>query len=156
MSVAMVVVFGSIVIAMVAVSTMWRSGSTAQAAVRFEVRLAENQAAAGLDTARVAPNRVIYLHRDAIVTNADVATSRVVPGATPSQFWIDVRLNDAGAQKMREATTNHIGRPVAILIDGDVVAVPTVKSPISAAAMISGDFTRADADRIVNGMAITP
>jgi preprotein translocase subunit SecD len=157
MSVAMVFAFASIVIAMVAISTMWRSGSTAQAAVRFEVRLAEDQAAAGLDAARVPKsNRVIYLHRDAIVTNADIASSRVVPGATPSEFWIDVRLNDAGAQKMREATTNHIGRPVAILIDGDVVAVPTVKSPISAAAMISGDFTRADADRIVNGMTITP
>ena len=152
MSVAMVVAFAAIVIAMVAISTMWRSGSTAQAAVRFEVRLAEDQAAAGLDAARVAQNRVIYLHRDAIVTNADIATSRVVPGATPSQFWIDVRLNDAGAQKMRQATTSHIGKPVAILIDGDVVAAPTVKSPIGAAAMISGDFTRADADRIAQGM----
>jgi preprotein translocase subunit SecD len=152
MSVAMVVVFGSIVIAMVAVSTMWRSGSTAQAAVRFEVRLAENQAAAGLDAARVAPSRVIYLHRDAIVTNADIATSRVVPGATPSQFWIDVRLNDAGAQKMRQATTSHIGKPVAIIIDGDVVSAPTVKSPIGGSAVISGDYTRADADRIAQGM----
>jgi preprotein translocase subunit SecD len=49
---------------------------------------------------------------------------------------------------------NHLGRPVAILIDGEVVSVPTVKSPIGAAAVISGDFTRADAERIAQGMNI--
>jgi len=65
-----------------------------------------------------------------------------------------VRLNAAGADKMRRATMNHLGRPVAILIDGEVVSVPTVKSPIGAAAVISGDFTRADAERIAQGMNI--
>jgi hypothetical protein len=131
----------------------WRPGGTVQAAVRFEVRLAEDQPAAGLEAARVAKSsRVVYLHREVIVTNADIARSTVVPGATPSQFWIDVRLTAAGAQKMRQATTNHIGKPVAIIIDGDVVSAPTVKSPIGGSAVISGDYTRADADRIAQGM----
>ena len=130
-----------------------RDGATVQAAVRFEVRLAEDQPAAGLQAARVAnSNRVVYLHPDVVVTNADIARSRVVPGPTPSQFWIDVQFNTAGAQKMRQATTNHIGKPVAILIDGDVVTAPTVKSPIGAAAVISGDYTRADAEKIAGGI----
>jgi len=57
---------------------------------------------------------------------------------------------------MRQPTTTHIGKPVAILIDGDVALAPTVKSPIGAAAMITGDFTRADAERIADGIAPNP
>jgi hypothetical protein len=153
-TIAMVVAFASIVIAMVVVSAMWpRGGSTAQAAVRFEVRLAEDQPAAGLRAAKVGnSNRTVYLHPEIVVTNADIASSTVVAGDTPAHFWIDVRLNAAGADKMRQATTSHLGRPVAILIDGAVVLAPTVKSPIGAAAVISGDYTRADAERIAQGM----
>jgi hypothetical protein len=157
MPIALLGAFASIVIVMlVASSSMWPlGGSTAQAAVRFEVRLAEEQAVAGLTAARVAnSNRTVYLHPEVVVTNADIAFSSVIPGNTPSeQFWIDVRLNAAGAAKMRQATMNHLGRPVAILIDGEVVLAPTLKSPIiGASAVISGDYTRAEAERIAQGM----
>ena len=130
-------------------------GGVAQAAVRFEVHLAEDHAASGLRSARVGgSDRIIYLHPEIVVANGDIARSTVIQGSTPSQFWIDVRLNAAGAEKMRQATMNHLGRPIAILIDGEVVMVPTVKSPIGAAATISGDFSRADAQRIADGMAV--
>jgi preprotein translocase subunit SecD len=55
---------------------------------------------------------------------------------------------------MRQATANHIGRPLAILIDGEVITAPVVRGPISTSALISGDYTRAEADRIVNGIVI--
>jgi SecDF, P1 head subdomain len=154
MPIALLAAFASIVVVlMIASSSMWPFGnSTAHAAVRFEVRLAEEQPAAGL-TAAGDSNRTVYLHPEVVVTNADIAFSSVIPGnTTAEQFWIDVRLNAAGAAKMRQATMNHLGRPVAILIDGEVVMAPTVKSPIGAAAVISGDFTRAEAERIAQGM----
>jgi preprotein translocase subunit SecD len=100
--------------------------------------------------------RTIYLHPEIVVTNGDIARSSVIPGDTAAHFWIDVRLNAAGAEKMRQATMNQLGRPVAILIDGDVVIAPTVKSPIGAAAVISGDYTQIDAERIANGMTSSP
>jgi preprotein translocase subunit SecD len=144
----------SAVIAMiVATSSMWPRSSLAQAAVRFEVRLAEDQPAPGLRAVRVgSSDRTVYVHPEIVVTNDDIERSGVIAGNAPARFWIDVRLNAAGAEKMRQATANHLGKPVAILIDGDVVAVPTLKSPIGAAAVISGDFTRADAQRIAAGM----
>jgi preprotein translocase subunit SecD len=138
----------------VTASSMWpRSGSLAQAAVRFEVRLAEDQPASGLRAARVgSSNRTVYLHPEIVVSNDDIERSSVIAGETPSHFWIDVRLNASGADKMRRATANHLGKPVAILINGDVVTAPTLKSPIGAAAVISGDYTQADAQRIAGGM----
>jgi preprotein translocase subunit SecD len=51
---------------------------------------------------------------------------------------------------------NHLGRPVAILIDGEVVSAPTVKSPIGAAAVISCDCSHAEAERIAQGMTPLP
>jgi preprotein translocase subunit SecD len=41
---------------------------------------------------------------------------------------------------------------VAILIDGQVVASPSLKSAIRSSALINGNFTRSDAERIANGM----
>ena len=145
-----------IAVAAVAASLLWPHGSAiVQAAVRFEVRLAEDQPGPRLRAARVAnSNRTIYLHPEVVVTNGDIERSSVIPGDTPLHFWIDVRLNPAGADKMRQATDGHIGRPIAILIDGEVVTAPTVKSAIGGAAVISGDYTTSDAERIAAGMRV--
>ena len=127
---------------------------TLQAAVRFEVRLAEAQPVAGLIVARVANSEdVIYLHPEMIVTNDDIAQSWVLQDA-PNRFGVSVELLEPGAQRMRQATAAHLGRPVAILIDGEVVAAPVVRAPISDSAVISGDFTRAEAERIADGIGM--
>ena len=137
-------------------SQIWsRGGSTVQAAVRFEVRLAEAQPAAGLREARiVGSNQVVYLHQEIIVANDDILQSRLVQGDGPLHFGVGVEFNAAGAEKMRQATASHIGGLVAILIDGDVVAAPVLRGPIRASAVISGDYTKAEAERIVNGIGI--
>jgi hypothetical protein len=154
MVVPVLVTFAAIMIVIVIIASMWsHSGSLAQAAIRFEVRLAEDRPAPGLRAARVArSNRTVYLHPEIVVTNTDIASSRVIPGGSPSQFGIDVQLNSAGAEKMRQATMSHLGKPVAILIDGNVVIAPNIKSAIGAAAVITGDYTQADAQRIAGGM----
>ena len=145
------------VIAMVAVgSQLWSpAGATLQAAVRFEVRLAEDGPAAGLREARVSgSDRVIYLHQEVIVSNSDVAQSRVVQGDNASRFGVAVEFTAAGAERMRQATASHIGKPAAVLIDGEVVAAPVIRGPITTVGLISGDYTRAEAERIVSGIGV--
>jgi preprotein translocase subunit SecD len=129
--------------------------SELQAAVRFEVRLAEDRPAPGLREAKVSGSgRSVYLHDEVIVTNSDIAVARVVPGHGPSDYSIGVEFNASGAEKMRAATSNHIGKVVAILLDGQVVMAPVLRTPIGASARISGNFTRTQAERIVNGIEI--
>ena len=155
--VALVAMFAMIMVGVVAFgSRSWTPGSTTvQAAVRFEVRLAEDQPAAGLRAVKVTgADRTIYLHEEIVITNADIESSAIVPGKGPSQFGVGVRLTAEGARKMREATANHAGRPLAILIDGEVVMAPTLRSAVSDSALISGDFSQAEAERIVNGIRI--
>jgi len=129
-------------------------GGALQAAVRFEVRLAEAQPAPGLIVARVAySEELVYLHPDPIVANDDIAQSWVLEDA-PDRFGVSVHFLEAGAQRMRQATANHVGRPVAILIDGEVVTAPILRSAIGDSAVISGNFTRAEAERIADGIAM--
>ena len=129
--------------------------SDVQAAIRFEVRLAENRPAPGLHKAKVSgSDQLVYLHDEDIVTNSDIAAARVVQGNGPSQYGVSVEFNAAGAEKMRAATQDHLGKPVAILLDGQVVMAPVLRSPIGASAVITGNFTKTQAERIVKGIGI--
>ncbi len=121
-----------------------------QAVIRFEVRLAETHAAAGMREARVAgSDQLVYLHQDIIVASGDIERNLVVQGDGPSHFGVAVEFKAAGAEKMREATASHIDGLVAILLNGDVVAV--LKGPVSASAVIRGDYSRAEAERLASG-----
>ena len=152
---AAIATIAAFVAALAAGSYVWSGGgATLQAAVRFEVRLAEDQDGPGLLRTPLAGDRVIYLHSEVVVANGDISQSRIVPGNGPAQFWIGVEFSPAGAEKMRRATANHVGRPLAILIDGVVVLAPVLKSPIGESAVISGDYSRAEAERIATGIGV--
>ena len=102
------------------------------AAVRFEARLAEG--------------------RKTIVRNKDIARAEVVPGGNDSTFNISLTFTPDGARKMRQATERNIGKQLELLIDGRVVMSPVIRAAISGEAMITGTYTRAEADRIVSGI----
>ena len=126
-----------------------------QAAVRFEVRLAERTPAPGLrEVKRSGSEPPVYVHEEVVVTNSDISSARVLPGAAPGQFAVGVEFNASGAAKMRQATAGHIGRPVAILIDGEVVMAPLLRAPIGASAVVTGNFSKAEAERIVSGVQL--
>jgi hypothetical protein len=123
------------------------------AAVRFEVRLAEENPASGLREAVVSgADRTIYLHQETVVTNSDIAQAHVIQGDAASRFSVTVTFNADGAAKMFRASQSHIGRPLAILIDGEVAIAPVLRSPIRTSAIISGNYTRAEAEKIAAGI----
>jgi hypothetical protein len=104
----------------------------AVAAMRFEVRLAAAQ--------------------EAIVDNGDILTADVVPGATPTTFSVALTFTPEGADKMRRATEAHIGERLELLVDGEVVMAPTIRSAISRSATLTGDYSFEEAGRIVEGL----
>lgn len=153
--IAIVAVVALTLIGIAAGSFPWlRTALDAVAPVRFEVRLAEENPTTGLREAAVTigTGRRIYLHQEPVVTNSDIARAQVIQGDTASTFSVTVTFNADGAAKMFRASQSHIGRPLAILVDGDVVIAPVVRSPITTSAVIGGNFTRAEAERIVAGI----
>jgi len=128
--------------------------SEVHAAVKFEVVLAEDHPAPGLREAKVSGSDLsVYLHRDVVLTNSDVLRVEVVPGSSPSEFNVSVEFTPAGAQKMRSATEKNIGKRLVILIDGTAVMAPVIRETITgSSAAITGKFTKAEAERIANGI----
>jgi len=123
------------------------------AAVRFEVRLAEETAMPGLQEAKIAgSNRLIYLYDEVVISNGDVDRAELIETDNRSRFSVGLYFTETGTRQIGVATGNHIGRPVAILIDGDVVMAPVVRSAIGNSAVINGDYTREQALAIVNGI----
>jgi len=141
------------VVTLAAVGLVWsRATVGVVAAIRFEVRLAEHEPGPGLrEVAIVGAERVVYLHPDTIVENGEITSAEVSPG-DDGAMAVTVVFSPEGAAKMLRATEGHLGRPIAILLDGELVALPVVRSPISDSAVISGRYSRAEAERIATGV----
>jgi hypothetical protein len=123
------------------------------ATVRFEVKLAEEKPAAGLREAKVSgTDRLVYVHAEAIVTNSDISRARIIQVDHSSRYSVGVEFSPSGTEKIRAATAGHIGKPVAILLDGQVIMAPTVRDPIAESAVISGDLSKTEAEKIAKGI----
>ena len=124
----------------------------AQAQTNLEIRLAEERPATGLVDAPVShSDKHVYLHPSAVITNEDVSTARVVP-AGGAAFNVAILFTPQGTEKMMSATQTHIGRPLAILVNGTVIAAPTLRGTIGQDAIVTGDWTREQADEIAAGL----
>ena len=112
----------------------------------LEVRLAETEPGPGLIEAAVHNlDHDIYLYRPRVITNRDVMRARVVQSG--GHVSIVLSLTIEGARRMASATAAHLGGPLAIILDGEVIDAPTVQG-ISDEAVINGDFTPAEAATI--------
>jgi preprotein translocase subunit SecD len=118
--------------------------------VKFEIRRAEAKPTDGLVKATVAGSAV-YLYPTAELTNEDIADARIVE-QPEARVAIDFIFTEAGTKKMEKLSEKQIDKPLAILIDGKVIAAPTVKAKISGRAQITGSFTREEAAKIVRGV----
>jgi preprotein translocase subunit SecD len=145
----------ALAIAAIAVSALQWSRTVVDvvAAVRFEARLAEENPAPGLREAVIAgTDRKVYLHAGLVVANSDIVQASVVQDDRASTFGVSLTFGADGAAKMLRATRAHLGRPIAILLDGEVVSAPVVRAPVTESAIISGSYSKAEAERIVDGI----
>ncbi|MEI7733393.1 MAG: protein kinase [Verrucomicrobiota bacterium] len=57
---------------------------------------------------------------------------------------VTVDFNEAGAKRFAEITGANIGKRLAVVLDGKVLAAPTIRSVIRDQAVITGNFTAAE------------
>jgi len=116
-----------------------------------EFYLAETVPAKGLvEITVVSTDRKIYLPKQAVVTNKDIATARLKRDAN-GEIAIAIEFTRSGAKKIAKATEKHKGKPLAILLDGKVIVAPIIRSRISAhaVAVIVGITKKVVATRFV-------
>ena len=122
-------------------------------AIKVEFRRAETKAHEGLSEATVVGSAdKIYLHKNTELTNRDIAEAIVQLDSVYGQTAISVTFNEAGSKKMFKLTGEHQGKLLAILIDGKVVCAPTIQSPLKTGAIISGKFSKQEAEKWAQAM----
>lgn len=116
---------------------------------KVEFRRAENQPAAGLVEAIVTgSDRKVYLYAQTEASNDDMKDIRVVLDDR-GEPAMEITFTKDGAEKMARLTERHKGRPIALMIDGEVLSAPTVRAKFSTKALVTGKFTIDEVERIV-------
>lgn len=118
----------------------------------IEFRRAESKPVDGLEVATIGEKgEKIYLHKEADVTSEHIAEARVVNDSNGKPA-IEIRFTMAGSTKFAKVTTEHLGKRLAIVFNGKVISAPTIRSKISTKALITGNFTKEEADGIAKAI----
>lgn len=125
-----------------------------------EIRRAESKPAEGLVEA-VDPGAKdkVYLHAKVELTDKDIASARLYKPKLGDGVGIAVEFTKEGAAKMGKLTREHLNKRLAILVEGKVIAAPTIRAVITDKSNIEGKFSREQAEvfvKAVNRKATDP
>src|SRR5262245_59738330 len=108
----------------------------------LEVRLAQTEKATNVAEATQFTDaflrdsgRRLHLHRTPLVTNNHVVQARVVENR--ATFEVEVTSSPQAAARMQTATSLHHRKPLAIIVNGELVAAPLVRDAVSTHLLIS-------------------
>jgi hypothetical protein len=89
-------------------------------------------------------NKYIILEKNPVITKDDILECK------KDDYEISITFNENGAKKLYIITKNNIGKPIAIVIDKNIVSIPIVNSAISGGSLnISGNFTEEEIEKII-------
>lgn len=98
----------------------------------------------GEQNVQLKPGTYTPLMTGEVITNASVGTE-----STTNKIVVNVTMDNKGRQIWGDYTTTHVGKQVAIVLDGKVQSAPSVNEPITdGRTQISGSFTAAEAKNL--------
>ncbi|MBV1703884.1 MAG: protein translocase subunit SecD [Hyphomicrobiales bacterium] len=109
-------------------------------------------APSGFDVLKMQPQTpggaagVINVEKQVIVRGADLTDASPGFDSQTNEPVVNFTFNIQGGQAFAQATAANIGRPFAIVLDGEVISAPVIRSAITGGrGQISGNFTVAEA-----------
>lgn len=139
-------------IALMAILLLFSYGCAKEQDVGLQFRIAETEPGEGLTEMTLAgTDERFYLHDEVLMTNVDVDTAFVAMWSErPS---VEVVFNEAGREKFARITRENLGRRMGMVVDGRLVTAPTIRAEIRMGkAVINGDFSQEEAQRIAEGV----
>ncbi len=115
-------------------------GSTA----KLEFRLVADPGAnpADVETLPSQEEGNVQVERRVMVEGADLTSAEPGFDQRSGEPVVNFRFNLKGAQRFAQVTTENVGKPFAIVLDGKVISAPRIISPITGGqGQISGRFT---------------
>lgn len=95
--------------------------------------------------------QAFFLVKRRVLVSGENLTKALVESDQNNQTAIGFRFDGAGARRFGEATAANVGRPFAIILDGQVISAPTIITAITGGSgQITGSFTIQEASEMVN------
>ena len=96
------------------------------------------------------PNGLVGLHAIKVPLNGPRVDGRDIQSAAVDnrvvgEFGVSMKMNQIGATKWEEMTTDNLNKQVAITMDGSVFSAPVVNGVMNVNSSITGNFTSAEA-----------
>jgi len=90
-----------------------------------------------------------------LLTNKDIAAATVDEDGFGG-FVISIEFTDGAAEILGLFTEAHIGQRLAIVADDVILSAPTIQSRVDSSAVITGDFTEAQAQALASQVGTAP
>ena len=122
--------------------------------VSIEVRAAETAPGRDLEEVEYSGwghTETFFLHDEVLLTESEIQSASVV--AWKESPAVEVLLTEKGRDIFAEVTGRHIGKRLAVLVNGRVACVPIVRDTIQEGKLlINGDFSEERARDIAEGL----
>ena len=133
------------------------NSSDSEASGKPEIRLARVVEEGSPDAAKA--KRMIFANGDGkrsalidqkpVITQDDIEGAELLEGRNNAGVSIKVDIKKSGRDRLQKATESLIGKPIAIIVEGKLISAPVVREPFSIGFQITGNFSRAEAERLV-------
>ncbi len=108
---------------------------------------AEGRAPAGSQVVPNADGGVLVVKRRALITGDQLIDSQ--PSFQDGMPVVSFRFDSVGGKRFARATQENVGKPFAIILDGQVISAPRINEPIlGGSGIISGNFTTESANQL--------
>lgn len=95
--------------------------------------------------------QAFFLVKRRVIVSGENLTRAEVTNDENNRTAIGFRFDGTGARRFGEATSANIGRPFAIILDGEVISAPTIITAITGGTgQITGSYSIAEASELVN------
>ena len=94
----------------------------------------------------------LRLVRDVVLDGSGIERAQADRDMTISQWTVSVTFTEAGSQRLFEVTRDNVDRRLAMVVDGQIVTAPTIRSPIRGGAEINGAFDRERAEELAKAI----
>lgn len=104
--------------------------------------VAAGRAPAGSQVLPLAEGGRIAVKRRVMVSGDELNDARQAFDPQSGNPVVSIRFNSQGGRKFGRVTSENVGKPFAIILDGVVISAPNINEPIlGGSAQISGNFT---------------
>lgn len=123
-------------------------GTTAKMTFHWAARATAEEDIATIILPGAYEDRDYKLEERVAIAGEHIRDARMAFNPDTNEPVVNFKLDDKGARLFGDMTRNNIGRPLAIVLDGEVITAPVIRSAIGASGEISGGFTTTEASNL--------